>query len=1077
VEPTAVQLRQPWESEYGGQDAVGRHVIALWSFTQGAEVEDASGHKHMLRLAGGKINPDGRFGSCLESFRGHPFEDRQHAAIAKNHPDLTPKGAFTVEMWIRPKPELNGYGQSFLLDKKYVSDNDYQLILSEANKSGRRTLRMSLGFGTTSEDYLSTPFKMEPNAWCHIAFTYDGAGTGAFYIDGTSMGKTHRAGRKGIQSGGHFLSIGDRIGSYYHGFPGFIDQVRIADGALEFRRVDLALRSDRSVFVRMEKVPPLRLAVTNLDREALAAVELELGIEGTPGRRLPLPKLDSGQTHVVDYEPDTTLRPDSYKFTARLTLPGPKPCENTESFALRIVPRPPPHRFPVLMWGVYTPQNVVKEIDRLKRIGFTHVLGLGADMGKIWKEGNACAPGDPETVAETKRALDLALANDMTLVAGLSPGSFLRGVDKYLRVNRAGKTYERKDICGLFPEIVTFCRNVGVSVSQAYSGFPAFQGALIHTEVRDDAQACFHEHDLAAYRRHAGADIPKEVTGKLGVHHEQIKEVLPSRVIPDDHPIYRYYQWFWKEGDGWNALNTAVHKGLKSAGRADFWTFHDPAVRVASVYGSGGGVDVLSHWTYTYPDPIRIAIATDELLAMAAGSSPPQGVMKMTQIIWYREQTAPRAKPGATTHPAVPPARWELDQPEAPFITIAPMHLREAFWTKIARPIRGIMYHGWQSLVPCEPGGGYCFTNPQTQEELAGLIHRVVKPLGPMLLQVPGVKSDVAFLESFAAQVFAQRGTYGWGRGWGADAYLVMLYAHLQPEIVYDETITTRGLEGFRVLVMCDCDVITQAMLDRIKAFQQKGGLIIGDERLAPAVKPDILIRSYTRTGKAAEDKAALVARAAELRKQLDPRYARSVDASEADAIPYHRRYKSTDYVFLVNDRREFGTYVGQHGLVMENGVPTRATVSIRRRSGVVYDLLGRRGVSALPQGDALHLNNVDLGPCDGALFMITRQPIHAVRVTVPPEVGQGHSATCRVEVVDPQGQPVEAVVPVSVAVRDPEGRAAEFTGYFGMADGRLDIPLQIARNDLPGVWQIEAEERADGKTATAYFRVTPVTP
>ena len=35
-----------------------------------------------------------------------------------------------------------------------------------------------------------------------------------------------------------------------------------------------------------------------------------------------------------------------------------------------------------------------------------------------------------------------------------------------------------------------------------------------------------------------------------------------------------------------NALNTAVCKGLKSAGRADLWTFHDPAVRLASSYGN-----------------------------------------------------------------------------------------------------------------------------------------------------------------------------------------------------------------------------------------------------------------------------------------------------------------------------------------------------------------------------------------------------------------------------------------------------------------------------------------------------------
>ena len=90
------------------------------------------------------------------------------------------------------------------------------------------------------------------------------------------------------------------------------------------------------------------------------------------------------------------------------------------------------------------------------------------------------------------------------------------------------------------------------------------------------------------------------------------------------------------------------------------------------------------------------------------------------------------------------------------------------------------------------------------------MIREVVRPLGPTLLQVPPVASDVAFLESFASQMFARRGTYGWGGNWTGDAYQVLLWAHLQPEIVYDETIATRGLDGYRVLVMPDCDVLTR---------------------------------------------------------------------------------------------------------------------------------------------------------------------------------------------------------------------------------------------------------------------------
>jgi len=40
-----------------------------------------------------------------------------------------------------------------------------------------------------------------------------------------------------------------------------------------------------------------------------------------------------------------------------------------------------------------------------------------------------------------------------------------------------------------------------------------------------------------------------------------------------------------------------------------------------------------------------------------------------------------------------------------------------------------------------------------------------------------------------------------------------------------------------------------------VTAFQARGGIIIGDENLAPAIQPDILIQSYDRTREADKDK------------------------------------------------------------------------------------------------------------------------------------------------------------------------------------------------------------------------------
>lgn len=65
----------------------------------------------------------------------------------------------------------------------------------------------------------------------------------------------------------------------------------------------------------------------------------------------------------------------------------------------------------------------------------------------------------------------------------------------------------------------------------------------------------------------------------------------------------------------------------------------------ASIWGSGGKLNYINQWTYTYPDPLEFGLAADEMFAMADGQ-PGQKVMNMTQIIWYRAQTTDKPAPG-----------------------------------------------------------------------------------------------------------------------------------------------------------------------------------------------------------------------------------------------------------------------------------------------------------------------------------------------------------------------------------------------------------------------------------------------
>lgn len=1056
-------LRETWDTGYSGRDANGPHVLGYWKFDAGAELKDASGRGHDLVDHGAKLAPNGRFGGGLESFVGFPVEDKSHSLQTASGTGLSPKGAFTIELWIAAKPDFAPGQRCYLLDKKYVSDDDYQWTLSEADKGGLRRMTVNLGFGAQSHAFYSDPLRLDAGAWRHLAFTYDANGTGRFYVDGQAWGGGEHPGAKAISAGRKPLSIGDRLGSNYGGFPGFIDEVRICDGVLEFGKVRLQILTSRTVWRRMEEHANVTVVCTNTDRQPLTGARLMLGMSGE--HTIDLPALAPGAEQRIEEPVDTRLKAAPYRFRTRLEIAQPTHYATDNSVALEIVNRPLPKRMPVVMWG-----NPDGDFALLKDLGFTHCLGLGADYAAVWKAGQPVPPAKAE---DARRMLDRALAADVGIIASLSPASFLETMPQMLRVDRTGKPYERKDICASLPQLPAFFENVGKSVAQAYGDHPAFAAALIDTEVRDNSRPSFNAVDVANYRAFSGGEIPMELNSRTGVNWQKLANFPADRVIADDDPILKYYRWFWTIGDGWNALHSALHDGVKTARREDLWTFFDPAVRAPSIHGSGGCANVLSHWTYTYPDPQRIGLATDELLEMARVNGFGQAVMKMTQLVWYRSQTAPTK--AAASGPQAPVA-WEDHDPDAAYITIAPMHLREALWTKLSRPVQGIMYHGWGSLVEQAAPGGYRYTNPHTQHELKRLMHEVVEPLGPTLLQLEDPWPEVAFLESFTSQMFAGRGGYGSNLGWSADVWLALQHAHVQCDVLFEESLR-QALDHYRVLVAPECDVLPRSIVETIRDWQKKGGVLIGDEFLCPVLEPGVRLQSFKRAKRAAEDKASTLAVAHELAQALTARVkSQAIECDNPEVIVHQRAAKDARYVFAINDQREAGTYVGQHGLVLENGVPSHAKLTFAQDAAVVYDLSHRTRVPTTGANGHTAIE-VDLAPAEGRVFLVMKHAI--ARVDFFPfleEPKPGDRVKIALTVEDAAGKPIEATVPVQLNIRDPNGRLAEGSGYYGAKNGELLVKLDLAPNDDPGAWEITARELASGQETTRFLRVKPST-
>lgn len=1067
---SAGEQPEPWKQLYTGSAAENPNVIALWQFLPGKETEDTSGRGHALQLRGDSVfAEDGLFGACLLSFPADAKNDRAQGASTPSSPDLSPRGPFALEMWFRLRPEAELVSNAFLIDKKYYhyakdiprANWDYCLYMTRKG-TGKWGFTASLGFGTDSVWTRSRTVEITTDEWRHIAFTYDGAGTCCFFLDGEPIGRGFHEGRGAVTPGTYELVIGDRVGSTHSGFPGSIDQVRILAEIPRVYRAGLtaSVSAGRTAFFRMESPASVTVRVVNDSpdeiRNAIARIDLggatvvhELGL------------LAERRECTIEIPFDTRLKPGRYPLSITLEgLAGDTPLSSTVTRDVHLLPRPLPEQMPVVMWGS-------GDCERLNDIGFTHRIDQLADYARIWNAGEPTQAMDTGAVEEKMAMLNDLLVHGLRSCVSLYPGRWVERNEKlnrYLRVDANGVPYPHHNVSAGHPDVQHFAYNTGASVVRTFGAFPALDAALIHSEIRDGTSISFHAFEQEAAKQALGFSIPPEALGKDGIAYAAIPGFPTDRVIPDDDRLLAFYTWFWKDGDGWNPLHTQVHRGLKSTGRNDLWTFFDPAVRVPSVWGNGGEVDVISQWTYSYPDPIKIGQATDELFAMADGQ-PGQQVMKMTQIIWYRSGTAPNLPEDENRRSA-----WEREIPDAKFITIAPDHLREAFWSKISRPIRGIMYHGWGSLYP-EPHGSYRHTNPVTHEVLRELVTNVVRPLGPMLLHVPDRPADVAILESFSSQIFAGRGTRGWSGSWEADMHLICQWAGLQPRILYDEHVRRGDLAGIRVLFMPCCDVLTRSVVAEVQAFQNRGGLVISDENLCPAVNPDIIIESCKRSGEAREGKDRLLAKADELRHELDPFYDRYAVTSNPDLVPRVRRYGSADYVFVLNDRRTYGDYVGHHRKVMEKGLPNQGTLRLRHPRAHVYDLLAHRAVETDGTDEDVSIP-VNLGPGDGRLFLVLDQEISHPVCRTPETVLRGESFSIEIAVTSRQGEPVAAVIPLELQVTDPLGNPAERSGYYAAVDGTLAVVCDAAANDLPGNWTVTVTDLASGQTCRNTLRM-----
>lgn len=551
---------------------------------------------------------------------------------------------------------------------------------------------------------------------------------------------------------------------------------------------------------------------------------------------------------------------------------------------------------------------------------------------------------------------------------------------------------------------------------------PCVSVVHVNSEVRDRARPSFTPELARRYAQASGGrEVPVEVQNRQAAHFRQIKGFPVSRIVPEDDPLLSFFRWYWYDGDNWNSYSTDATRIYQNR-KHPMATMYDPVVRNPPIRGCGGKVTFASQWIYVVPEPYKCAFSVSEEKAMVRGH-PGQGVWTMIQSITYRRNAAPKAPPEGTA------PEWYGRYPDCRYITTPHDFMREAMWSLFARQIDGHCHYAFQALLPqpdpvnrktgksARTPHTYVCTDTNTYFVISELFHRIGEPLGPFLRAAPERPSPVAFLESFATYVFAHKASLSSSSAI-FDRGSLAVAAGLQPSVLYEEDLAETGIsDDIKVLLAPQCDVLSRKSHEAIKAWQLRGGTLIADRCLPPALMRDYDFPAFKRTGKAAADAPMVRKAAAELRALVSKVCEPYSGTSTGDIFTWVRTAGSADYLFAINDRRTAGDYVGQWGLIHEKGLPTSGDVYLNRSAGAVYDLERHCAVPFKSKNGRTTVH-VDLKPCDGAVLMVTAAPLK------PLATGVSRTATgCTVTV---RAAEKDVMIPIEITA---EGLKKPFYG------------------------------------------------
>ncbi|MCQ2390202.1 MAG: hypothetical protein MJ240_02160 [Kiritimatiellae bacterium] len=552
--------------------------------------------------------------------------------------------------------------------------------------------------------------------------------------------------------------------------------------------------------------------------------------------------------------------------------------------------------------------------------------------------------------------------------------------EKFPRMDQKGKPFirrQKKLVDPAAPGCMTELAKGAKALASEYKalGSKAVVGFRGLEEVRLSTRPSFTEANNAAYKAYAGVDIPAEVKGRECPAWSKIKDFPADRIVDEDHPLLKYYRWFWQQGDGWSPANDAASAGFSEGLGQKAVSVYAPVLRMPYLWGIGGNNSHLAEWVYLTPFPflIRYQIAEMQASARGTGAAIIPGVDGIFRSkVWLPEKFKPAQVPA-----------WYPAYADKDYVTIPPDWAREAFWLMASKQSDGIAQSVYAGVFGGDVGESSWATKTidDTGDAVREFMTTVARPLGPLLKNMPEHAPEVAVLESYASAIFSGSAPWDWTTVCRQFGELLAL-GNLDQYALFEEEIARDGIPAsVKAIFLPGCTVLTKTTAAKLREFQARGGRLFGEATLAPGVKADgqlpellpLVFRAFKPQQETLERDAEMRAKIGEIKAQLGfPLYA---DSTNPHLLVNARSQGSADVVFVVNDKRGFGDYVGGWQTMLDKGLPNAGEVVVRRTAGAVYDLVRHTAVPFASEGGVTRIP-VAFETSDGKVLLVVAKPL-----------------------------------------------------------------------------------------------------